>query len=168
MTASRRVSAIRRGHTDCCLTRRCREGQCSLSLPAETTPLCLSGTAYQANHDYSGRLCDCLIIWPAGGGLDSVAAELKAGRVRTRQALEQLQAGALVMEELLRGVTTVRFRAVLTQRRGSSLDQRLILVTRIAFRKERRIAKVLACGSKAERAFAPDTVAARSSRRRRR
>lgn len=111
--------------------------------------MCISGSKYQEQHNYAGRLCDCLIFWQARErGVSARVVELKGGRVRTREALEQLQAGARLAEELLAGVADVDFGAILAQRRRSTLDTRLLRERRITFRGDMRLARVVSCGTR--------------------
>jgi hypothetical protein len=87
----------------CCWVNRCSEGKCGYNLGRESRHfqrVCLSGTKYQSNHAWSGKLCDCLIFWnqPHNG---AAAVELKGGKLSdASQSIAQLQAGAVLIETM--------------------------------------------------------------------
>jgi hypothetical protein len=91
-----------------------------------------------------------MIFWRQDKTLNARAVELKAGKVRTKDALAQLQAGATVIETLTVGEAGVAFVAILAQRKFSTLDRRLLARTPIRFREDARLVRVVRCGAQCE------------------
>lgn len=140
---------LARAHGTCCVRDRCRDAGCHVGKPSRATVTCISGTLYAENHAHDGKLCDCLIVWQRPGeGVNARAVELKGGQVRTRAALEQLQAGANVLDGLLAAFDEVYFQPVLAARRGGTIDLKILQASRIAFRQERRLVKRVDCGAR--------------------
>ena len=135
-----------RTHRACCLTINCTEKGCKLGLPAGDR-VALDGTAHQTAHEIKGRLCDCMVAWEDPTHGKSVAViELKGGSVRDK-AVDQLQAGAAVMEAQLTSTDSFQFAAILVKRRGvHPMTYRVLMRSKITFRAKNYPIQVLSCG----------------------
>ena len=143
---------VRDAVSDTCITRRCREQSCSLSL---------NGTSQQAfaidmNHndspvDQNQTHCDFLFVGSLAGETEEwiVPIELKKGAISAGEAREQLQAGADAADSLVPNELTPKFlplavsgsvkRAERTEMRKSS--------HMIRFRRQRFLIERVRCDS---------------------
>ena len=103
MTLASMISSIRDEHNECCTTNAYEDEGCRLDIrglpqPSLTT---LSGSSYQNNHLWEGRLCDRIIIGQSHG--DYVCAvEFKGGRnIIMSDAINQIQRGLDLAASLL-------------------------------------------------------------------
>ena len=141
-------SAIPRG----CITRRCREEGCSLSL---------SGTSQQAfaidmNHDDSPSdqnqtHCDFLFVGSLSGQNEEwvVPIELKRGEIGASEARDQLQAGADAADQLVPHGLDFRFLPLAVSRSMNSAERAQLRKDshKIRFRGRRVLAERTRCGS---------------------
>src|SRR4051794_18488398 len=96
-------------HKDCCSVQRATDAGASVKLPEDSSNwLCISGTRYQAEHDYTGKLCDYLLFWQPlrRGPILLVAIELKSGSMNIRSVADQIQNGLSRADQMLENVTT--------------------------------------------------------------
>jgi hypothetical protein len=110
--------------------------------------ICLSGTSYQDQHSFTDMLGDFLFAWErtAGERLSS-AIELKSGSWNISGVHRQLQNGAAIIEDLLKGID-VNFLPALVHKRMPPVEQRQLPRYPVSFRgRDHRIA-LLRCGGK--------------------
>ena len=143
---------VRDAVSDACITRRCREEGCSLSL---------GGTSQQAfaidmNHDDSPvdrnqTHCDFLFVGSLAGETDEwiVPIELKRGEISAGEARDQLQAGADAADRLVPRDLDLRFLplAVSGSMARAERDQLRKSSHRIHFRRQMVLAERTRCGS---------------------
>ena len=98
------LSTVRCRIDQACVITRCRKDRCSVSLPQSPARNRLiidcdkPGSSFNSND----KKCDCLIFEEAENGTDrAIPIELKSGRIRASAVIEQLQAGAQAVENLL-------------------------------------------------------------------
>ena len=99
-----------------CVVNRCQKDQCGVSLPL--VPACKRliidcdkpGSPFNSND----KKCDCLIFEEAQNGtVRAIPIELKSGRIRASEVIEQLQAGARVVGNLIPPGTAVQLQPLL-------------------------------------------------------
>ena len=143
---------VRDAVSDECITRRCREQGCLLSL---------NGTSQQAfaidmNHDDSPvdqnqTHCDFLFVGSLAGETEEwvVPIELKRGAISAGEAREQLQAGADAADRLVPRDLDLRFLplAVSGSMARAERDQLRKSSHRIRFRRRMVLAERTRCGS---------------------
>ena len=87
-----------------CFVTRCRKDRCSVSLPQSPARNRLIIDCDQPGSPFgpNDTKCDCLLFeeTPNGAGR-AIPIELKSGRIRASAVIEQLQAGAQAVENLL-------------------------------------------------------------------
>ena len=104
MTLDNIVEHIRSIHSQCCLTTKSGERNCSLNIRGfdSSSLVMLDGTRYQRAHSYRERLCDHIVFGRWQGTNFVSAVELKGGRnLDVSEALEQIQNGLNVASSLL-------------------------------------------------------------------
>ena len=115
------VGHVRSTHSQCCLTRKSGERNCSLNMRGFDPPsvVMLDGSKYQREHSYGERLCD-RIVFGRWEGTDFVcAAELKGGgNLDVSEAIQQIQNGLSVAASLLSGHEVENWFPVLLFRGG--------------------------------------------------
>ena len=143
---------VRDAVSDACITRRCREQGCLLSL---------SGTSQQAfvvdmNHDESPvdrnqTHCDFLFVGSLSGQDEEwvVPIELKRGEISAGEARDQLQAGADAADRLVPRDLDLRFLplAVSGSMPRAERDRLRKSSHRIRFRRQMVLAERTRCGS---------------------
>ena len=149
---------VREAVSDGCITRRCREAGCSLSL---------SGTSQQAfainlNHadspvDQNRTHCDFLFVGSLSGQDEEwvVPIELKRGAISAGEARDQLQAGADAAERLVPSRRDCRFLplAVSGSMARAERDQLRKDSHRVGFRGRQFLAERVRCGSQLAQAL---------------
>lgn len=136
-------------HRSCCAVSKYREGDCKVIFPNRAGQwICLSGTAYQNNHNYPQKLCDLMFLWNSSSSqfLSSVL-ELKGGGVDISGAVQQLQNGARIVDELAAGLD-MRFLPVLVHRRLAPVQVEALKKGKIRFRGRSVPISLLRCGGK--------------------
>ena len=109
------LSAVRRRVAQSCIVSLCRKDGCSVSLPQPARNRLIidcdkPGSPFNSND----KKCDCLIFVEAQNGTDrAIPIELKSGRIRASEVIEQLQAGARVVENLIPSGTAVQLQPLL-------------------------------------------------------
>ena len=107
MTLASTISTVLGEHSQCCITDSYIDEGCGLDvsgLPRRSLTT-ISGTSYQANHPWQGRLCDRIIIGQTIGNFVSVV-ELKGGRnIIMSDAIKQIQRGLDLSASLLRAAS---------------------------------------------------------------
>ena len=96
------IHRIRRNYSDC-TTLSLRENRCRLQLNAVPADflVVIDGTKYQANKGFTAKLCDG-ILFCGRDRLFVAAVELKGGsRIRLSEAIEQIQGGLTVANDIL-------------------------------------------------------------------
>ena len=97
------IESIGRRYTSC-VTRSRREGGCSLTLEQISSRVIIDGSKYQKAYRFDGRLCDRVVLCQDDGFI-LAAVELKGGKsTRITAAVEQIQGGLTLAEEVLAGV----------------------------------------------------------------
>lgn len=87
-----------------CVTRSCREGGCGLTLEHLSNRVIIDGSKYQKTYGFGGKLCDRIVLCQDDGFV-LAAVELKGGKsTRITAAIEQIQGGLTLAEEILSGV----------------------------------------------------------------
>ena len=98
------VEHIRSIHSQCCITRRSGERNCSLNTRGfdSSSLVMLDGTRYQRAHSYSDKLCDRIVFGRWEDTNFVCAAELKGGRnLDVSEAIQQIQNGLSVAASAL-------------------------------------------------------------------
>ena len=146
------VEEVRKAVSDGCITRRCREQSCSLSL---------NGTSQQAfaidmNHadspvDQDQTRCDFLFLGSLTGQDDEwvVPIELKRGEIGATEARDQLQAGAKAAERLVPRGRDCRFLPLAVSRSMARAERDRLRKDshRVGFRGRRFLVERVRCGS---------------------
>jgi hypothetical protein len=146
--SSKPLAKAVRSHGNCCFIETCSEGKCKVELPSDGIFSCISGTQYQANHDPDKRLCDCIVFWSRAAKDIAIAVELKGGSIPANKALDQLQGGADLVEQLTEQPRKIRFFAVLVLRRVHAMETRILRRRRISFRGQAQLVSLARCGDK--------------------
>lgn len=127
-------------HEDCCAQETAfKEKGCVVYLPKPAKSsaiwICLNGTRYQDRHAFRDKLCDLLFAQEKATGASSALLELKGGgNVDVSDVRKQLQHGADVVGDLLKGLD-VTLRPVLVLTRGlKAIEARQLLRQRVSFR----------------------------------
>lgn len=106
----------------------------------------MSGTKYQAAHQYSGKLCDLLVFWSRDiSHICAFALELKGGDPRVEHAARQIQGGADVINQLLGGADA-DFLPVLVHAGITTLQVRALGKIKVSFRGKLFPIKLKRCG----------------------
>jgi hypothetical protein len=110
--------------------------------------ICLSGTSYQDQHNFADKLGDFLFAWEraAAERLSSVI-ELKSGSWNVSHVHQQLQNGATIIDDLLRGIE-VNFLPALVYKGMPTVEQRQLPRYQVSFRGKKHRIALLRCGSK--------------------
>lgn len=143
------VTAAMQSLCVCCCTARCVDEGCELRLPDSGSFKCLNGSMYQANHDHSGRLADCVVFWASGRSRIIAVVELKTRATDVRRAVSQLQAGADLVCTMLPAAQRARARFVplLVHARISNIELRSLARLRVTFDGKRYPVSQARCGS---------------------
>ena len=117
-------------------------------MPADGQPRSiLSGTSHQKNHGHKTELCDFLIFYSVSHER-VYALEMKSGRVDVGKVVDQVQAGATLLEEMTKGESAVVFSPILVHGGGISAPERKTLARRrVRFRDKEYQLFRLKCGS---------------------
>ena len=143
---------VRDAVSDACITRRCREQNCVLSL---------NGTSQQAfaidmNHDDSPvdqnqTHCDFLFVGSLAGETEEwiVPIELKKGEISAGEARDQLQAGADAADRLVPRDLDLRFLPLAVSGSMARAERNQLRKSshRIRFRSQMVLAERTRCGS---------------------
>jgi hypothetical protein len=124
------------------------ENGCTVVLPGrEGHWLCLSGTEYQRNHGYDGKLCDFILFWHRPSEWKRIAVvELKGGYLQPRKVSQQLQAGADIATSMVKDLTDIHFAPVLLHSGLTSIQSRELKRHRIRFAKRSLLIQSKRCG----------------------
>lgn len=150
MTLASRVSGIRTTHRDCCITDIYEDEGCRLDVRGlqQSSLTTISGTNYQSNHPWQGRLCDRVIIGQSHGNF-VCAVELKGGRnITMSDAINQIQRGLDLAASLLQSSSPARWYPLLAysgsmSRRESNMLRRI----KVSYRGGRAFVDRIACGA---------------------
>jgi hypothetical protein len=135
-------------HKKCCATRQAKESGCLVVLPtASATWAAINGTKYQAQHDYHDKLCDLLFAWNRTSDLAASVIELKSGKLNVDNVVKQLQNGADILDDLLKGLRC-NFLPVLIHGPLRTIDVRKFEKQRIRFRSNSSRIELRRCGSR--------------------
>lgn len=106
------VEEVRRAVPEGCLSTRCRKEGCTVSMRGVPEPWLLIDLDHpQAPADLNETRCDYIFI--GGSGSAWVAPlELKSGRLRAREIVPQLQAGAAIADKIVPRNAEVQFRPI--------------------------------------------------------
>ncbi len=93
-------------HHQCCRARAFSESGCKIVMPGQPEAwICLSGTSYQDQHSFTDMLGDFLLAWERTEGERlSAVIEMKSGSWNVSDVHRQLQNGAVIIDDLLKGI----------------------------------------------------------------
>ena len=114
------------------------ENKCSLRLAdfKGDSLAIISGTKYQNNHSFEGKLADRIIFSEKDGGFVCVA-ELKSGKWKTADTIEQVRNGFMVAAKLLAGTKVDSWYPLVLSNSGPKpIDVQIIQKDAIAFQGE--------------------------------
>ncbi len=140
-----------RGRCTCCWVQRAEDQGCVLELPPRAH-LCLSGTLYQQNHQWSGKLCDHVVFWLPDADTKVGVVELKSKNPSTSEVQKQLQGGSDLAARLLPQVATEFVAAVLHQGMNS-MGLKSLASKKVTFRGKRHRIVQKRCGTAFQRLF---------------
>ena len=109
------LSTVRCKIDQSCFVSRCRKDGCSVSLPQSAHKRLIidcdkPGSPFGPNH----TKCDCLLFEETDSGAGrAMPIELKRGRIRASEVIEQLQAGAREVENLIPAGIAVQLQPLL-------------------------------------------------------
>ena len=110
MTLATTIRNVRKSHNDCCVdhsTHYLEDENIRLDIRGLKRDLltALSGTSYQSNHPWDGRLCDRIIIGQSDGDFVR-AVEMKGGNSPDMSvAINQIQRGLDLIASLLQNAS---------------------------------------------------------------
>ena len=134
-----------------CLTRSCSERGCGLQLDVggPRSRVILHGTKYQKTKGFTEKLCDRIVFCRANG-LILAAVELKGGgTIRMSQAIDQIQNGLRVANDILAGRPVDDWVPLLLYSgRMRSDETRLLRNKPVGFRGERKVVEKRDCGTR--------------------
>ena len=134
MTLPEFIGWIRQEHS-CCMVSSATENKCSLRLSnfAGDSLAIISGTRFQKNHNFVGKLADRIIFSAKSGGFVCVA-ELKSGKWKTTDTIEQVQNGFKIAATLLSGTKVNSWYPLVLSNTGpKAIDVKVIQKDTIAF-----------------------------------
>lgn len=135
-------------HCDCCWTAAASESGCTLPLPTTGKFGCLSGSAYQANHNHSDKLADYMIFWSTEDERLG-AVELKGRNPDASEVQEQLQNAATVIEAIMDGeCVDAPFAAAVLHSKISAVGIRAFGKKRVRFRGRDHMIQIKRCGTR--------------------
>ena len=146
------LESIRQLHKDCCLSTQCRDYGCEVDVSQvdPTAMVLINGTDYQRQHSGTAAKLADRIVFAEYRNTFVAAIELKGGNsVRINDALEQIQMGMNLADEMLDGrqiddwYPLLIFSGQMGSREWGQLQKR-----RIEFRDERKFAIKRDCGSR--------------------
>ena len=143
------LSVVRSQVAQSCLVNRCRKDGCSVSLqeasPDRLVINCdLPGSPFGPNDPK----CDYLLFEEARNRAGrAIPIELKSGRIRARDVIEQLQAGATVVENLIPRQVDVRLLPLLAYGNIPKGERATINNGLVRFRGDPERIKRIRCGS---------------------
>ena len=144
------VESISRRYATC-LTRSCRERGCGLQLDVggRGSRVIVHGTKYQKVERFTKKLCDRIVFCRANG-LILAAVELKGGgTIRMSQAIEQIQNGLRVADDILEGRPVDGWVPLLLYSGRMRLNEtRLLQNRRVKFRGEPKVVVKRDCGAR--------------------
>ena len=144
------VSQVKQ-NVDCeCLVFTCRKSQCSLKLNDLPEPNLL----IDMDHDkaptssQSGKKCDYVFIGDDNDETWVAPVELKGGKFRASEVVEQLQAGASVADHIVPREAQTRFRPIVVHGRGiHRAELKLLQNRRVRFRNQYILIGKVRCGT---------------------
>ena len=98
------VAAVRSRVAQSCIVNRCHKDRCSVALPPgrARNRLIIDCDKPGSPFGRDDRKCDCLLFEESENGVGrAIPIELKSGRIRASEVIEQLQAGARAIENLV-------------------------------------------------------------------
>jgi hypothetical protein len=107
----------------------------------------MSGTQYQTNHGFDGKLCDCLVFWSIDGADVVGAVELKAGGLSASSVIEQLQGGADVIDRVASRCRSLEFVPLVAHNGVKPLEVREFRRQKVTFRGTSYLAALKRCGT---------------------
>ena len=133
-----------------CLASKIDKGGCSVGLRGAPAPFVVVDLDHPSSPvGPSSTKCDYIFFAEEGkAGLWAVPLELKSSAVNPNGVSLQLQAGAKIVEKIVRALSPVRFVPVVAHGRKVHRKQYHELAKRrISFRKERHAIKLMECGT---------------------
>ena len=137
MTLHEFLEWVRKEHS-CCTVSSATENKCSLRLAnlVGDSLAIISGTKYQSNHNFGGKLADRIIFSANSGGFVCVA-ELKSGKWKTKDTIEQVRNGFNLAAILLSGARVDSWYPLVLSNSGPKpIDVQIIQKEAIAFQGE--------------------------------
>ena len=143
------LSSVRSQVDQSCIVSRCNKDRCSVSLEGDSSNRLvvdcdLSGSPFGPNQ----TKCDYLLFEEAQNRASrAIPIELKSGRIRARDVIEQLQAGATVVENLIPRQVDVRLLPLLAYGNIPKGERAAINNGMVRFRGDPERIKRIRCGS---------------------
>ena len=110
------VAAVRSRVAQSCVANHCRKDGCSVALPPARARnrLIIDCDKPGSPFGQDDKKCDCLIFEETENGEGrAIPIELKSGRIRASEVIEQLQAGARAVENLIPAGVAVQLQPLL-------------------------------------------------------
>ena len=141
---------VRQNISEECLARRCRRDGCSLTLESLAQPFLLIDMDHEKSptNDSGGKKCDFIFIGDESNSSWIATLELKRGKLRAKEMLAQLQAGAKVAERIVPHNDRARFRPIAVYGGKAHLAERKRLSSnRVRFRSQKNRVALVRCGT---------------------
>ncbi len=118
------IAEIRSNVPPCCITDRCSEEGCSVSLDGiqPANRVVVDCREFKRRFRYSDRLCDCVVICDLNDISVSVI-ELKSGGIDASQVIGQIRNGTRLVEEWIGGANVRTFLPLLVHSKGIHAKQ---------------------------------------------
>ena len=133
-----------------CLAQRCRKNNCSLTLndlPDQFILVDMDHGKAPTRSEF-GKKCDYIFIGEDNEEAWVAPLELKGGKLKASEVVEQLQSGARVADHILPSAARTRFRPVVAYRRRiHRAEQKRLQSSRVRFRSQERLIKRVKCGT---------------------
>ena len=143
------LPTVRNRVAESCIVNRCNKNGCSVSLQSASRERLvidcdLPGSPFGPNQ----TKCDYLLFEEAQNSIGrAIPIELKSGRIRARDVIEQLQAGAAVAENLIPRQVDVRLLPLLAYGNIPKGERAAINNGMVRFRGEPERIKRIRCGA---------------------
>lgn len=142
--------AVRSKVAQSCIVNRCNKNGCSVSLPADSCSRLVvdcdkKGSPFGPNQ----AKCDYLLFEESESGAGhAVPIELKSGRIRAREVIRQLQAGAAAVENLIPRQVDVRLLPLLAYGNIPKGERTAINNGTVRFRGDSERIERIRCGAR--------------------
>ena len=133
-----------------CLAQRCRKNNCSLTLDDLPDLFILVDMDHKKAPTLGKeeKKCDYIFVGEKDDAVWVAPLELKGGKFKASDVVEQLQSGARVADHILPSAAQTRFRPVVAYRRRiHRAEQKRLQSSRVRFRSQERLIKRVKCGT---------------------